>query len=89
MTEECTCCAADRAAEVAGGRRLRFGKNWQRFLSVLGGYPYEVARPEAVFDFCRARGLELVKLRTVKGHSNNEFTFRKISGAPAGREQAR
>lgn len=45
-------------------------------LDWLGGYPFEVARPDAIFDFFRARGFELVKLRTVGlGMGNNEFVF--------------
>jgi 2-polyprenyl-3-methyl-5-hydroxy-6-metoxy-1,4-benzoquinol methylase len=42
----------------------------------LGGYPFEVARPDAIFEFFRARGFELVKLKTVGiGLGNNEFVF--------------
>ncbi len=45
-------------------------------LDWLGGYPFEVARPEDIFDFFRARGFEMVKLRTVGGGlGNNEFVF--------------
>jgi len=43
----------------------------------LGGYPFEVAAPEAVFDFYRQRGFSLVKLTTTNGWGNNEFVFRK------------
>jgi 2-polyprenyl-6-hydroxyphenyl methylase/3-demethylubiquinone-9 3-methyltransferase len=46
----------------------------------LGGYPFEVARPEAIFDFYRTKGYELVKLRTAGiGHGNNEFVFVKCA----------
>lgn len=42
----------------------------------LGGYPFEVASPEAVFDFFRARGFGLRRLRTVGGSSgNNELVL--------------
>jgi len=41
----------------------------------LGGFPFEVAKPEAVFDFFRARGFELIKLKTDTGMGNNEFVF--------------
>lgn len=45
-------------------------------LDWLGGYPFEVARPDAVFDFFRVRGFELAKLKTVgMGLGNNEFVF--------------
>lgn len=44
----------------------------------LGGYPFEVARPEQVFDFCRARGFTLQHLRTCGGGLGcNEFVFRR------------
>jgi 2-polyprenyl-6-hydroxyphenyl methylase/3-demethylubiquinone-9 3-methyltransferase len=47
-------------------------------LDWLGGYPFEVARPEAIFDFFRSRGFELVKLKTpVYTYANNEFVFLK------------
>ncbi len=46
----------------------------------LGGYPFEVAKPEAVFDFCKDRGFSLRRLVTCAGsHGNNEFVFEKTS----------
>jgi 2-polyprenyl-3-methyl-5-hydroxy-6-metoxy-1,4-benzoquinol methylase len=45
-------------------------------LDWLGGYPFEVAGPDAVFDFFRKQGFELVKLKTAgTGLGNNEFVF--------------
>ena len=45
-------------------------------LDWLGGYPFEVAGPDAVFDFFRKKGFELVKLKTAgTGLGNNEFVF--------------
>ena len=47
-------------------------------LDWLGGYPFEVAKPEAVYDFFRHRGFEMVKLHTVGGGLGcNEFVFVK------------
>jgi 2-polyprenyl-3-methyl-5-hydroxy-6-metoxy-1,4-benzoquinol methylase len=47
-------------------------------LDWLGGYPFEVAKPEAVFGFFRDRGFEMVKLHTVGGGLGcNEFVFVK------------
>ncbi|HEY2360136.1 MAG TPA: class I SAM-dependent methyltransferase [Candidatus Angelobacter sp.] len=47
-------------------------------LDWLGGYPFEVAKPEAVFDFFRNCGFEMVKLHTVGGGLGcNEFVFVK------------
>jgi SAM-dependent methyltransferase len=41
----------------------------------IGGYPFEVARPEGIFDFYRRRGLTLLQLRTTAGLGCNEFVF--------------
>jgi 2-polyprenyl-6-hydroxyphenyl methylase/3-demethylubiquinone-9 3-methyltransferase len=50
-------------------------------LDWLGGYPFEVARPDAIFDFFRANGFQMVKLKTVGlGLGNNEFVFAKQTG---------
>ncbi|HXY09599.1 MAG TPA: class I SAM-dependent methyltransferase [Terriglobales bacterium] len=53
------------------------GMAWSTdLLDWLGGYPFEVARPEAVFDFVRARGFEMVKLKTAGiTWGINEFVF--------------
>ena len=42
----------------------------------LGGYPFEVAMPENIFDFFHARGFILEKLKTCAGKMGcNEFVF--------------
>jgi len=42
----------------------------------VGGYPFEVARPETVFDFLRDRGFELRHLKTCAGGLGcNEYVF--------------
>ncbi len=49
---------------------------WHDLVDWVGGYPFEVARPEAIFDFYRGKGFYLVKLRTSWGGCN-EFVFIK------------
>lgn len=47
-------------------------------LDWLGGYPFEVAKTDEVFDFYRVRGFELVKLKSAGiSLGNNEFVFVK------------
>ncbi len=47
----------------------------------LGGYPFEVAKPEEVFDFYKKRGFTLLRLRTCGGGlGNNEYVFVKSAG---------
>jgi len=49
---------------------------WYDFIDWVGGYPFDVAQPEEVFDFCRERGLHLTYLKTCGGgRACNEFVF--------------
>ena len=46
----------------------------------LGGYPFEVARPEEIFDFYRRQGFQLQRLKTSGGDLGcNEFVFTKTT----------
>lgn len=48
----------------------------------LGGYPFEVARPEEIFDFYRARGLSMERMTTCGGGLGcNQFVFHRNSAA--------
>ena len=48
----------------------------------LGGYPFEVAKPEQVIAFYKDKGLTLQALKTTKGWGNNEFVFVMTDGSP-------
>jgi 2-polyprenyl-3-methyl-5-hydroxy-6-metoxy-1,4-benzoquinol methylase len=49
---------------------------WYDVVDWVGGLPFEVAKPEEVFDFCRARGFTLMKLKTCgAGKGCNEYVF--------------
>ena len=52
--------------------------HWRDIIDWVGGYPYEVAAPEEIFDFCRARGFTLTAM-TCKGVGLgcNEFVFER------------
>jgi SAM-dependent methyltransferase len=63
---------ARRYKQLRGMSPLRDWHDW------LGGLPFEVARPEAIFEFYRARGFELRRLRTCGGRMGcNEFVFER------------
>jgi 2-polyprenyl-6-hydroxyphenyl methylase/3-demethylubiquinone-9 3-methyltransferase len=52
---------------------------WRDVVDWVGGLPFEVATPEAIFDFYRQRGFMLERLKTCGGgHGCNEFVFRKV-----------
>jgi len=56
---------------------------WYDWLDWLGGYPFEVARPEAVIAFCEKKGLALQKLKTTNSWGNNEFVLAMADSVPA------
>ncbi len=49
---------------------------WRDVVDWVGGHPFEVAKPEIIFDFYRDRGFVLSRLKTcVGGPGCNEFVF--------------
>lgn len=49
---------------------------WHDIVDWVGGYPYEVATPEEIFDFYQARGFRLLRLKCGGvGLGCNEFVF--------------
>ena len=50
---------------------------WRDLIDWLGGYPFEVARPKAIFDFFRQRGFILCQLNTDNGGGTNNFVFER------------
>jgi 2-polyprenyl-3-methyl-5-hydroxy-6-metoxy-1,4-benzoquinol methylase len=58
------------------GDRQRGMSRWHDLIDWVGGYPFEVARPEEIFDFLHDRGFVLERLRTCGGGLGcNEFVF--------------
>lgn len=46
----------------------------------VGGYPFEVAKPEEIFDFFHKKGYTLKKMYTAGGgHGCNQYVFRKMA----------
>lgn len=59
-------------------REGRGMSKWYDIIDWVGGYPYEFAKPEEIFDFYRARGYELTRLVCGNvGTGCGEFVFRK------------
>ena len=57
-------------------RSLRGMSYWYDIIDWLGGYPFEVAKPEDIFGFYRERGFVLQRLKTCAGSIGcNEFVF--------------
>ncbi|MEH1970544.1 MULTISPECIES: class I SAM-dependent methyltransferase [unclassified Nostoc] len=51
---------------------------WYDLIDWIGGYPFEVAKPEEIFGFYRARGYTLERLKTCAGGLGcNQFLFSK------------
>lgn len=53
---------------------------WHDKIDWIGGYPFEVAKPEQVFEFYSSQGFQLVKLKTCGGGLGcNEFVFQRVA----------
>lgn len=62
----------------ANYRNGRGMNRWHDIVDWVGGYPYEVAAPDELFEFYKARGFRLSKLKTKGvGLGCNELVFEK------------
>jgi 2-polyprenyl-6-hydroxyphenyl methylase/3-demethylubiquinone-9 3-methyltransferase len=60
-------------------QQMRGMHPWRDVVDWVGGLPFEVATPEAIFDFCRSRGFVLDRLKTCGGGLGcNEFVFHRV-----------
>jgi 2-polyprenyl-3-methyl-5-hydroxy-6-metoxy-1,4-benzoquinol methylase len=57
---------------------------WRDLFDWLGGYPYQYAKPEEIFEYYNARGFALRKLKTAVNYGINEFVFERIAAGPVG-----
>ncbi len=74
--------AAQRKVKLFMDERFNYGKRgmnwWYDQIDWIGGYPYEDAKPEEIFDCCKAAGFELERLYTCGSRIGcNEFVFMK------------
>jgi 2-polyprenyl-6-hydroxyphenyl methylase/3-demethylubiquinone-9 3-methyltransferase len=66
-------------AEYKKSRGMSVVHDW---VDWLGGYPFEVAKPEQIFEFIQQRGFSLQRLKTCGGGLGcNEFVFVKHADA--------
>jgi 2-polyprenyl-6-hydroxyphenyl methylase/3-demethylubiquinone-9 3-methyltransferase len=76
------------AVELAQGRvgvawrnyhNLRGMSPWHDVVDWVGGYPFEVAKPDDIVSFYRAQGFRVRRLVTrERGHGCNEFVFERL-----------
>src|SRR3954469_16002779 len=61
-------------------KRSRGMSRWHDIVDWIGGYPFEVAKPEDVFGFLRPRGFQLERLVTCGGGNGcNQYVFKRSS----------
>ena len=48
---------------------------WHDLVDWVGGFPYEVARPDAVIAFYKRLGFDLLNIKRRDGLGCNEFVF--------------
>jgi 2-polyprenyl-6-hydroxyphenyl methylase/3-demethylubiquinone-9 3-methyltransferase len=64
-------------------KRSRGMSRWHDLVDWVGGYPFEVAAPEAVFDHLRADGFVLERLKTCGGGLGcNQYVFLRPASRP-------
>jgi SAM-dependent methyltransferase len=62
------------------GERARGMSRWHDLVDWVGGFPFEVAKPGDVLEFCRQRGFELLRLQTCGGGWGcNQYVFQRQS----------
>ncbi|WP_447968609.1 class I SAM-dependent methyltransferase [Nitrospira sp. M1] len=78
-----------RLVRMIQGRKVPRGMDlWRDMMDWLGGFPFEVAKPDAIIDVFANRGFRLMKLKTCGGrHGCNEFIFRRESHEGCSRQQ--
>jgi 2-polyprenyl-3-methyl-5-hydroxy-6-metoxy-1,4-benzoquinol methylase len=60
-------------------KAIRGMSRWHDWVDWVGGYPFETAKPEEIFEFYRKRGFVLTKLTTCGGGLGcNQFVFEKL-----------
>jgi 2-polyprenyl-3-methyl-5-hydroxy-6-metoxy-1,4-benzoquinol methylase len=69
---KCVITRRNYFAEFKEDRGMSVYHDW---IDWLGGYPFEVARPEEILEFYRARGFTLDNLRTTNRLGCNQFVF--------------
>jgi 2-polyprenyl-3-methyl-5-hydroxy-6-metoxy-1,4-benzoquinol methylase len=63
------------AYPIRSGRGM---SRWRDMVDWVGGYPFEVSKPEQIFYFLRARHFHLIELATCGGELGcNEYVFQK------------
>lgn len=61
-----------------GGFINRVMSPWRDVVDWVGGYPFEVAMPDEIFEFFQKKEFALIKLKTCAGGRGcNEFVFLK------------
>lgn len=57
-------------------KKNRGMSRWHDIVDWIGGYPFEVAKPEEIFHFYQEKRFVLVELKTRQGLGCNEFVFK-------------
>jgi 2-polyprenyl-3-methyl-5-hydroxy-6-metoxy-1,4-benzoquinol methylase len=72
-------CATTGRNYFADYKRRRGMSVYHDWIDWLGGYPFEVARPEEILEFYRGHGFALDNLRTTNRLGCNQFVFTRTA----------
>jgi SAM-dependent methyltransferase len=72
----------DYVCQWTNYKSTRGMSRWHDLVDWVGGYPFEVAKPEQILDFLRPRGFELERMKTCGGGLGcNQFVFTRRAPA--------
>jgi 2-polyprenyl-6-hydroxyphenyl methylase/3-demethylubiquinone-9 3-methyltransferase len=55
--------------------------HWHDIVDWVGGFPYEFAKPDAIFNFFRGRGFVLDRMKMGGGLGCSEYVFSRTATA--------
>ena len=50
---------------------------WHDQIEWIGGYPYEVSKPNDIINFFKRKNCDLMRIKITKGYGNNIYLFKK------------
>ncbi len=66
----------DRHKNYSSNRGMSY---WYDIVDWIGGYPFEVAKPEDIFYFFKSKGYHLLEIKTCgRFHGCNEYVFKRL-----------
>ena len=64
-------------SNIKNYKRYRGMSYWHDQIDWIGGYPYEVSKPNDIINFFKRKNCDLMRIKITKGYGNNIYLFKK------------